>query len=85
MGLGSRALGGMLACPHQEYDPTFWMLAAGNAQVGRMSEARKWLKGYLAMHPQMTIARLRAAQPDKYEDRMAAIFAGLEKAGLLAK
>lgn len=65
-----------------EYDPTFWMLIAGNAQLGRMTEAEKWLAAFLAMHPGMTISRLRAAQPDKYPDRMAAIFEGLSLAGL---
>jgi hypothetical protein len=30
----------------------------------------------------MTVARLRAAQPDKYENRMAAILEGLRMAGL---
>jgi tetratricopeptide (TPR) repeat protein len=65
-----------------EYDPTFWMLIAANAQLGRMDAARKWLAGFLAMHPDMTVARLRAAQPDKYENRMAAILEGLRMAGL---
>ena len=31
-----------------EDDPTFWMLIAGNAQLGRMPEARKWLAGFVA-------------------------------------
>jgi TolB-like protein/Tfp pilus assembly protein PilF len=67
-----------------EYDPTFWMLIASNAQLGRMQEAHKWLAGFLAMHPSVTISRLRAAQPDKYPGRMAAIFEGLRLAGMQA-
>ena len=58
------------------------MLVAVNAQLGRMTDARKWLAGYLAMHPDMTIDRLRAAQPDKYADRNANISEGLRLAGL---
>jgi hypothetical protein len=58
------------------------MLIAGNAQLGRMPEARKWLAGFVAMHPNMTVARLREAQPDRYADRMAAILEGLRLAGL---
>ena len=65
-----------------EYDPSFWMLIAGNAQLGRMDEARKWLADFLTMHPDMTVARLRAAQPKRYADRMAAILEGLQLAGL---
>jgi adenylate cyclase len=65
-----------------EYDPTFWMLIAGNAQLGRMEEARKWLARFLTMHRDITVARIQAAQPDRYPDRMASILKGLRLAGL---
>jgi tetratricopeptide (TPR) repeat protein len=65
-----------------EYDPTYWMLIAGNAQLGRMDEAHKWLDRFVARHPDMTVARLRAAQPARHPDRMAAILEGLRLAGL---
>lgn len=65
-----------------EYDPTFWMLIAGNAQLGRMDEAREGLAAFLVTHPDLTVERLRAAQPSRYEDRMAAILSGLQMAGL---
>ena len=65
-----------------EYDPTFWMLIAGNAQLGRMDEARRWLASFRHAHPDLTVARLKAAQPDRHPDRMAAILEGLRLAGL---
>lgn len=65
-----------------EDDPTFWILIAGNAHLGRLQEAHKWLARFLAMHPEMTVARLRDAQPDRYADRMANILEGLALAGL---
>jgi tetratricopeptide (TPR) repeat protein len=65
-----------------EDDPTFWMLIAGHAHLGHLNEARGWLARYAAMHPDMTVARLRAAQPERFPDRMAAILDGLRLAGL---
>jgi TolB-like protein len=65
-----------------EIDPTFWVLIAAHAQLGRMDEARNWLAAFLAIHPDMTISRIRSAQPERYPDRMAAILEGLRLAGL---
>jgi TolB-like protein len=65
-----------------EDDPTFWMLIAGHAQLGQMDRARNWLARFLVMHPGMTVSRIRAGQPDKFPDRMAAILEGLRLAGL---
>jgi hypothetical protein len=65
-----------------EIDPTLWMLIAANAHLGRMDDAHRWLAAFLAMHPGMTVSRIRAAQPDRYPDRMAAILEGLRLAGL---
>ena len=33
------------------YDPTYWMLIAANAQLGRMDEARRWLAKFRALAP----------------------------------
>jgi adenylate cyclase len=64
------------------FDPTYWMLIAANAQLGRIDEARRWLAKFTALVPGITIARIRNGQPDKGLSRMAAIFDGLRLAGL---
>jgi len=64
------------------YDPTYWMLIAANAQLGRMDEARSWVVKFRALVPGMTIAKIKAAQPDKDPARLAAILEGLRLAGL---
>jgi TolB-like protein/Tfp pilus assembly protein PilF len=63
-------------------DPTYWMLIAGNAQLGRMEDARSWLAKFLALVPGMTVARIKAGQPDKDPSRLAPILEGLRMAGL---
>ena len=65
-----------------EFDPTLWMLIAGNACLGRMEAARSWLLEFREAHPEITVARIKAAQPSKYPDRMANILEGLLLAGL---
>ena len=64
------------------FDPTYWMLIAANAQLGRMDEARRWLVKFRTLAPGVTIAGIKAGQPDRYPERMAAIFEGLRLAGL---
>ena len=64
------------------YPPTFWMLIAANALLGRMEEAKRWLAKFRALLPDMTIARIRDGQPHKDPRAMAAIFEGLRLAGL---
>jgi adenylate cyclase len=64
------------------YDPTYWMLIAANAQLGRMDEARSWLSKFTALVPGITIARIKAGQPAKDPSRLAAILEGLRLAGL---
>jgi TolB-like protein/Tfp pilus assembly protein PilF len=64
------------------YQPTYWMLIAANAQLGRMDEARDWLAKFRALVPGSTVARIKAGQPDKDPSRLAAILAGLQMAGL---
>ena len=64
------------------YNPTYWMLIAANAQLGRMDEARRWLAKFKTLAPSVTVSGIRAGQPAKYPDRMAAILEGLRRAGL---
>ena len=47
------------------FDATHWMLVAGNAHLGRLDEARRFLAGLLRMTPDVTVARIRAGQPAK--------------------
>lgn len=63
------------------FDPTYWMLIAANAQLGRMDEARRWLERYQSLKPEATLARIAAAQPPD-PTRMGAILEGLALAGL---
>ena len=67
---------------NSDYDCTYWMLIAANAQLGRMDVAKHWLKRFRADHPEMTVSRIRVGQPDKDPSRMAAILEGLRLAGL---
>jgi adenylate cyclase len=64
------------------FDPTYWILIASNVQLGKMDEARRWLAKFRDLAPGVTIADIKAGQPDKYPDRMAAILEGLRLAGL---
>jgi TolB-like protein len=64
------------------FDPTLWMLAAANAHLGRMEEARHYLAKLRELTPGVTIARIRAGQPAKDPGRIAAVLDGLRLAGL---
>ena len=65
-----------------DFGPTYWMLIAANAQLGKMDEARRWLAKFRVLSPGVTIARIQRGQPDKFPDRMAPILEGLRLAGL---
>ena len=47
-----------------------------------MDEARSWLAKFLTLVPGMTVARIKAGQPDKDPSRLAPILEGLRLAGL---
>jgi adenylate cyclase len=66
------------------YDASYWMLIAANAQLGRMNEARAWLARFRALTPDVTIARIKAGQADRDGTRMSSILEGLRLAGLQA-
>ena len=67
---------------NSNYDPTYWMLISGNAQLGGIDEARRWLSKFHALVPGVTIASIRDGQPDRDPTRLAAILEGLGLAGL---
>ncbi|HVY20859.1 MAG TPA: adenylate/guanylate cyclase domain-containing protein [Bauldia sp.] len=64
------------------YDPTYWMLIAADAQLGRMDEARRWLARFRSLVPDVTLGGIRAGQADKDGTRLRAILEGLRMAGL---
>lgn len=66
--------------PH--FDPSYWMLIAANAQLGRMDEAHRWLAKFRALVPGITVATIKAGQPDKDPTRLESILEGLRLAGL---
>ena len=45
--------------------PTYWMLIAANAQLGRMDEARRLLNEFRKIAPGATIASIWAGQPQR--------------------
>ena len=67
---------------NSQYDPTYWMLISGHAQLGHMEEATKYLNAFLRFAPHVTISKLRQGQAAKDPNRHAAIFEGLRLAGL---
>jgi TolB-like protein/Tfp pilus assembly protein PilF len=72
------------AAVNDAFDPSFWMLAAANAHLGRMDDARRFLVRLLEIAPGLTIERLRNGQPSKEPSRMRSILSGLKLAGLEA-
>ena len=64
------------------YRPTYWMLIAASAQIGRADDARAWLTKFMMLAPGATIASIKAGQPAYDPSRMAAILDGLRLAGL---
>ena len=67
---------------NSNFDATYWMLIAANAQLGRLEEARRHLGAYLNLAPEAAIAGIKAGQPAKDPSRLAAILDGLRMAGL---
>jgi len=64
------------------YTPTYWMLAAGNAHLGRLEEARDYARELLGLNPDLTIARLRVGQHARDSRRVEVLFDGLRLAGI---
>jgi hypothetical protein len=64
------------------WNPTYWMLVAANAHLGRMEPASRYLKHLLELVPGVTIDAIRSGQPSYDPERRAAIYKGLQIAGL---
>ena len=64
------------------FDPTYWMLVAANAHLGRMDEARRHLAELRRLEPEVTVASIRAGQSAKDPGRIEPILAGLRLAGM---
>ena len=67
---------------NQSFGPTYWMLVAANAQLGRMDEARRHLAAFLKVWPRATLAAIKTGQPAADPKRLATILEGLQLAGL---
>jgi len=67
-----------------QFDPTYWMLIAANAYLGRMGEARRFLEDLARIAPGVTVSRIRAGQPAKYPARIEPVLEGLRLAGMPA-
>ena len=67
------------------FDVIHWLLIAANVHLGRMDEARRWLKTLLVLSPNITLNGLKAKHGQRDGSRMAAIFEGLRLAGLPEK
>ena len=63
-------------------NPTHWMLIAANAHLDRMVEARRRVNEFLALVPEITIAKIVAGQPRKDPERLRSLVDGLRIAGL---
>jgi TolB-like protein/Flp pilus assembly protein TadD len=66
------------------FDPTYWMLIAANAHLGRMDDARRHLAVLLQLAPDVTVAGIRAGQCARDPGRIEPILEGLRLAGLPA-
>ena len=72
---------------NRNYPLSHFELAAALAQLGRIDEARSAVKAGLALNPDFTIARVRAAwavisEDPTYVAEHERIFEGMRKAGL---
>jgi adenylate cyclase len=61
---------------------TYWMLAAANAHLGRMDEAKRYLATLKKLSPGVTAKLIWDGQPQRDPTRLAAVLDGLKLAGL---
>lgn len=60
----------------------YWMLAAANAHLGRMDEAKRYVAALKRLTPEMTLKLIWDGQPQMDRSRLAAVLEGLRLAGL---
>lgn len=70
-----------LALNHS-FPPTYWILVAANAQLGRTEDARRHLSAFRRVSPNTGIADIVRGQPAADPARLASIVEGLRLAGL---
>ena len=61
---------------------TYWMLAAANAHLGRLDEAKRHLATLKRLAPESTVQLIWDGQPQKDASRLSAVLEGLRIAGL---
>jgi tetratricopeptide (TPR) repeat protein len=61
---------------------TYWMLAAANAHLGRMDEAKRYLAALQRMTPEVTLKLIWDGQPNRDPNRLQAVLDGLRLAGM---
>jgi TolB-like protein len=64
------------------FDHTYFILVAANAHLGRLDAARAHLTDLLKRAPSVTVAAVKAMEPDYDPSRIAPILAGLKLAGM---
>lgn len=64
------------------YGPTYWMLIAGNAHLGRMEEASHFVDELRRIVPGITVARIRHGHHARDPRRVEVVFDGLARAGM---
>ena len=79
---GPRAQSTRAFARNPNFDPTLWTLIAANAHLGRIDDARRYLETLQETVPGITVARIRAGQPDKDPTRLASRLDGLRLAGM---
>lgn len=60
---------------------TYWMLAAANAHLGRMDEARRHVAALKRLAPESTVSLIWNGQPQKDPSRLEAVLGGGIAAG----
>lgn len=67
------------------YGPTYWMLIAGNAHLGRVDEARQFVAELQQIVPSISLEGLKRGQHARDMRRVEVLFSGMVAAGLPAR
>ncbi|HVX66918.1 MAG TPA: winged helix-turn-helix domain-containing protein, partial [Bryobacteraceae bacterium] len=74
------ALRSLAASPH--WPPSYWLLAAANAHLGRIEEARRYVGELLKINPSLTVSKLRVSLRARDPSRVEVVIQGLRLGGL---